>query len=139
MHAELGEMLQAGVVEPTKSSWSSPVVMIRKKNGSYRPCMDYQKVLLSEESKERTAFTVAARGFFQFTRMPFGLHNSPASFQRLIDQVPGLELERHVFVNLDDIIAWSAQFDEHVETLSWVFKKLNDAGLTHSLEKCQFW
>ncbi|KAL1110191.1 hypothetical protein AAG570_008268 [Ranatra chinensis] len=177
MHAELDEMLQAGVVEPSKSAWSSPVVMIRKKDGSYRFCVDYRKVNavtrrdayplpyvshildrlrnarylssldvksaywqvpLSEESKERTAFTVPGRGLFQFTRMPFGLHNSPATWQRLIDQVLGPELERHVFVYLDDIIVCSAQFDEHVETLDRVFKKLREAGLTLNLEKCQF-
>ncbi|KAL1138339.1 hypothetical protein AAG570_008403 [Ranatra chinensis] len=169
MHAEMDEMLLAGVVEPSKSAWSSPVVMIRKKDGSYRFCVDYRKVNavtrrdaypvhyvnhildrprnaryfssldaksaywqvpLSEESKERTAFTVPGTGLFQFTRMPFGLHNSPATWQRLIDQVLGPELERHVFVYLDDIIVCSAQFDKYVETLDRVFKKLKVPGLT---------
>ncbi|KAL1131203.1 hypothetical protein AAG570_010821 [Ranatra chinensis] len=162
-------------IEGLKSQGPLLESMIRKKDGSYRFCVDYRKVNavtrrdayplpyvshildrlrnarylssldvksaywpLSEESKERTAFTVPGRELFQFTRMPFGLHNSPATWQRLIDQVLGPELERHVFVYLDYIIVCSAQFDEHMETLDRVFKKLKEAGLTLNLDKCQF-
>jgi len=37
----LNEMLQTGVIEPSNSPWSSPVCMVRKKDGSYRYCVDY--------------------------------------------------------------------------------------------------
>ena len=57
----------------------------------------YHQVPLDENSKELTAFTVPGRGLFQFTRMPFGLINAPATFQRLIDKAIGPELEPYVF------------------------------------------
>ncbi|XP_023245977.1 uncharacterized protein LOC111643085 [Copidosoma floridanum] len=44
IHAHVSEMLESGVVEPSNSVWASPVVMIRKKDGKYRFCVDYQKV-----------------------------------------------------------------------------------------------
>ncbi len=41
---ELQKMLQQGVVSPSNSPWSSPIVMVRKSDGSWRFCVDYRKV-----------------------------------------------------------------------------------------------
>ena len=39
---QLKEMQEAGVVQPSSSPWSSPVVMVRKTDGSHRFCVDYR-------------------------------------------------------------------------------------------------
>lgn len=177
VHQELEEMLKLGVVRPSRSAWSSPIVMARKKDGTYRFCVDYRKVNQSterdayplpfvsntldklrdakfltsldiksaywqvpveESSRAATAFTVPGRGLFEFCRMPFGLHNSPATWQRLIDNVLGYDLEPYVFVYLDDIVIVTNDFSKHLEVLQEVFKRLGSAGLTVSRKKCQF-
>lgn len=56
----------------------------------------YWQIPMEEKSKSITAFTVLGRGFYQFCRMPFGLHNAPATWQRFIDNVLGLDLEPYV-------------------------------------------
>ena len=64
----------------------------------------FNQIPLDEACQEYTAFTVPDRGLFQFVRMPFGLLNAPATFQRLINRVIGPELKPHAFCYLDDII-----------------------------------
>lgn len=174
---ELDEMLRLGIVEQSKSPWSSPVCLVKKKDGNYRFCVDYRKlnsvterdsyplpyvsstldklrsahylssldiksaywqVPVAKDSRPYTAFTVPNRGLFQFCRMPFGLHNAPATWQRLIEQVLGADLEPHVFVYLDDIVIVTETYEKHLEILEEVFTRLIDAGLKVSIEKCQF-
>lgn len=174
---ELTKMLEEGIIEPSKSGWSSPILLVPKRDGSYRFCVDYRalnavtkkdaypipyvsaildrlrdarylstldvksafwQVSVKESSREFTAFTVPGRGLFQFKRMPFGLTNSPATWQRLLDSVLGADLEPYVLVYLDDIIVISPDFETHLEILSKVFDRLQAAGLTLSEDKCQF-
>lgn len=177
MHQMLDEMLEEDIVEPSKSAWSSPVILVRKRDGGQRFCVDYRKlnqvtkrdayplpyvstildrlrdakflssldiksaywqVPIEEKSREKTAFTVPGRGLFHFKRMPFGLHNAPATWQRLIDNVLGPELEPYTFVYLDDIIISTSTFAHHLEILNKVFSRLYEAGLTLNKEKCHF-
>lgn len=69
--------------------------------------------------------------------MPFGLHNAPATWQRLIDNILG-DLEPYVFVYLDDVIICTQTFQKHLEVLNDVFRRLRRSHLTVSIEKCHF-
>ena len=66
------------------------------------------------DSKEKTAFATP-QGLFEFQVMPFGLMNSPAVFQRLMQQVlAGLnpaEGPEFVSVYIDDILIFSANLE----------------------------
>ena len=43
---QVNEMLSQGVVQPSNSPWASPIVLVKKKDGSYRFCVDYRKLNL---------------------------------------------------------------------------------------------
>ena len=45
----------------------------------------YHQISMKKSSKQYTAFSIPGSGLYQYCRMPFGLNNAPATFQRLID------------------------------------------------------
>lgn len=98
----------------------------------------YWQVPLSPGSRPITAFTVPGLGLFQFKVMPFGLHSAGGTFQRLLDRIIGPEFEPKAFAYLDDLVIVSDTFEEHLEMLRVVFKRLRDAGLKLNPDKCRF-
>ena len=77
----------------------------------------YWQVGLSEEDKQKTAFSFPGGGLWQFTVMAFGLCNAPATFERLMERIlHGLSYEI-CLVYLDDIIVHSKRFDKQIKNL----------------------
>ena len=98
----------------------------------------YHQISVLEEHKQRTAFTVGPLGFYEYNRMPFGLVNAPATYQRLMeDCFDGLNLNI-CFIYLDDLIIFSKSYDEHVDRLRQVFDRIRTEGLKLSPSKCHF-
>ena len=96
----------------------------------------YWQVEVEEADKEKTAFTVGPLGFYECNRMPFGLSNAPATFQRLMENCLGDMNMHSCLIYLDDIVVFSRTFDEHIERLEKVFERLVEAGLKLSPAKC---
>ncbi|KAI5696836.1 hypothetical protein M8J75_000897 [Diaphorina citri] len=94
---------------------------------------------MDPSSRQYTAFTTPDGGTFHFKRLPFGLKNAPACFQRLMTQqvLDGL-IGDICIIYLDDILIFSRTWDEHVTHVALVLERLQHSGLTVSLKKCQF-
>ena len=98
----------------------------------------YWQVELEEDAKQYTAFTVGPLGFFECNRMPFGLKNAQATFQRLMQRVLGDLHLKGCVVYIDDIIIYTKTEEEHEQMLEKVFQRIRDAGLKLSPKKCHF-
>ena len=97
----------------------------------------FYQIGVDEESRPKTAF-ITPEGLYEWIRMPMGLSNSPATFQRAMNMVlSGLNWITCI-VYVDDIICFSETFNEHLERLEEVFIRLTGAGLTLKLKKCNF-
>ena len=96
----------------------------------------FYQVEVEPESQQKTAF-VSPFGKFEFTRMPFGLKNAPAIFQRLMEVVLRDCYECSA-PYIDDIIVFSENGEEHIQHLRCVLEALRKFGLTIKEEKCQW-
>ena len=97
----------------------------------------YYQVEMKPSDKEKTAF-VCPLGFYEYTRMPQGVTNAPATFQRLIKRCVGSMNLQEVLAFLDDLIVFSPAVEEHETRLGQVFERLRNFGLKLSHEKCSF-
>jgi hypothetical protein len=106
-------------------------IYMKMKGKRFRTKLDmskgYWQITMDPESIEKTAFSVP-QGHFEFVRMPFGLKNSAASFNRLIRKVLGDLEDVECFV--DDVQVFNDTWEEHMCTLRLVFTRLREAGLT---------
>lgn len=173
---ELDKMLNNGIIEEIESPWAFPVVLIHKKDGNVRLCVDYRRInaitvtdtyplpriddllhsakttpfmstldlrsgywqiKVAEKDKLKTAFTTPF-GIFVFNRMPFGLKNAPATFQRLIDKFKTGLPDILILAYLDDIIICSKDFQTHISDLKQTFNRLKKFGFHLHREKCFF-
>jgi hypothetical protein len=177
LREHLLQLLEAGIIRRSHSPWASNVVLVRKKTGALRMCVDfrqlnqrtvkdsyalprieemldylsgskyfsvldmksgYYQIPITDDHKQFTAFTVGALGLYEFNTLPLGLCNSPATYQRFVEDVLS-ELNYSIcLAYLDDIIIFSNSFEEHLERLSRVFERIGTAGLKFGPKKCDF-
>ena len=97
----------------------------------------FHQIELDPQSIEKTAFTVP-NGHFEFLRLPFGLKNSPATFQRVMDNILKEYLNKFCLVYMDDIIIFSKSQNEHLQHISAIFKKMREYNLKVQLDKSEF-
>ena len=97
----------------------------------------YHQVQLNKNDRHKTAFSTN-KGHYEFVRMPFGLKNAPATFQRLMNIVlsglDGIEC----FVYLDDIVVFGSTLSEHNARLTNVFDRFRNYNLKLGPLKCNF-
>jgi len=95
----------------------------------------YWQLGMTQRSRERSAFCTR-RGLYQFTRMPFGLSNAPASFCRLMQIILHDLLYVCCICYLDDIIVFGETPEQLTENLDRVFTRLKEKGLKAKPSKC---
>lgn len=98
----------------------------------------YNNVRIKEGDEHKAAF-VTNRGLFEPTVMFFGLTNSPATFQNMMNDIfADFIAEGKVTVYLDDILIFSADLEEHRRIVMEVLRRLKENDLFLKPEKCEF-
>ena len=171
---EIDKLLRMGVIRRSKSDFTSPAILVKKKDGTPRFVVDFRRLNdktvkdrypmpyieeqleklrdkkyfstldltsgywqfgIDEKSRKYTAFSTHI-GLFEWNRMPMGLCNSGATFQRAMDKM--LIDEPHTRAYVDDIMIACNSFNEHIECLEKTFMRLREYGLKVKPKKCMF-
>ncbi|KAK7089584.1 uncharacterized protein [Littorina saxatilis] len=171
---EVDDMLKLGVIEPSVSPYNSPIVLVKKKDGTIRFCIDYRRlnkelefdsepipdvptifaklkkkrylskidlskgywqIGVKESDRPKTSFSTPA-GEFQWKRLPFGLKTSGAVFTRMMRKLLEPMKSDDVEHFIDDIIVATETWEQHVEAVDAVLKRLEEVGLTAKPSKC---
>ena len=162
-----------GIIKKAETPYASPVVIVKKADGSSRVCIDYRKlnkvtvfdgeptanaddifakvgkdkyfttldmskgyyqIEMAEEDIQKTGF-VTPDGCYVFLRLPFGLVNSAATYNRMMRKLlDGLEC---VDAYIDDICIHTETWEKHMEVLQQVLEKIKQANLTIRPTKCK--
>ena len=168
------DLANRGWIKKSRSPWSSPVVIVRKKDGGIRLCCDFRALnkktipdkhplpriqsalenmggsqwfsaldqsrayyqgKMNEETRHKTAF-ITPWGLWEWVRIPFGLMNAPAGFQRHMEETFEDYRDDFALPYLDDVIVYSKTFDEHVHHIQLVFQRIKKKGLKLNPAKC---
>ncbi|CAL8167112.1 unnamed protein product [Prunus armeniaca] len=97
----------------------------------------YNQIAIAPEDQEKTTFTCPF-GTFAYRRMPFGLCNAPATFQRCMLAIFSDMIERFIEVFMDDFSVFGSSFDTCLNHLSLVLQRCQETNLILNWEKCQF-
>lgn len=175
--AELNKLLKAKIIFPVRhSNWVSNMVLVRKKNGDIRICIDfrnlnkasqkdnfplpnmeqtlhsvagselmffldgfsgYNQILVHPDDRLKTTFRTKW-GTYAYQKMPFGLINAGATFQRAMDIAFKGLLNKSIVVYLDDITVFSKKRSNHVHDLKQIFKRCRKYGISLNPTKSFF-
>ncbi|CAF3894349.1 unnamed protein product [Rotaria sordida] len=172
---ETQKLLERGQIEESTSPWSSPIVLVKKKDKTMRFCIDYRRlnaitikdafplprideifdqlsdatyytkfdfksgyfqVPLSEEDRPKTAFSTRDN-HYQFTVLPQGITNGPATFQPVINHILGPARWKYALAYIDDVIIYSKTFEEHLSHLKEICQILKNARFRLNPDKCE--
>jgi hypothetical protein len=170
------ELLTAGVICPSMSPYSSLVVMVLNKEGSWRMCPNfcalnkltikekfpipiiddlldelsgaqfftkldlhsgYHQMRMKEVDIPKTTFRTH-EGHYEFLDMPFGLCNTPSTFQSLMNHVFRPFLHHFVLVFFDDILIYRKTWTNHLNHVDQVLRLLSQHQLFLKQSKCSF-
>ncbi|RVW18547.1 Retrovirus-related Pol polyprotein from transposon 297 [Vitis vinifera] len=168
VRAEVLKLLRAGIIYPISDSpWVSPTQVVPKKSGitvvqnekekkllhtslqCWRESLairsivfldgysGYFQIEIDVEDQEKTTFTCPF-GTYDYRRMPFGLCNAPATFQRCMLSIFSDMVERIMEVFMDDITVYRGTFEECLVNLEAVLHRCIEKDLVLNWEKCHF-
>ncbi|GJU19980.1 putative reverse transcriptase domain-containing protein, partial [Tanacetum coccineum] len=153
---QLQELADRGFIRPSTSPWGALVLFVKKKDGSFRMCIDYRELnkltiknryplpriddLFDQVQGSSVYSKIDLRsGYHQLRVMPFCLTNAPAVFMDLMNRMYKPYLDKFIIVFIDDILIYSLNKEEHANHLRINLELLRKEKLYAKFSKCDFW
>ncbi|GJT97688.1 reverse transcriptase domain-containing protein [Tanacetum coccineum] len=97
----------------------------------------YHQIQMAESDEEKTAFHTS-QGVYCYTKMPFGLKNAGATYQRLVDKAFDSQVGRNMEVYVDDLVIKSHTEEEMIRDINETFRTLRRINMKLNPKKCTF-
>ncbi|GJY48280.1 putative reverse transcriptase domain-containing protein [Tanacetum coccineum] len=126
---QLQELSDKGFIRPSSSPWGAPVLFVKKKDGSFRMCIDYWELN-----------KLMVKNRYPLPRIDDLFNQLQGSiFMDLMNRVCKPYLDKFVIVFIDDILIYSKNKKEHEEHLKAILELLKKEELYAKFSKCEFW
>ncbi|XP_018406547.1 PREDICTED: uncharacterized protein LOC108782710, partial [Cyphomyrmex costatus] len=141
----LDKLLQEKIIRSSNSPYAFPIVLVRKKDGESRLCVDYRELNkitvkdnfptpLIDDHLDR----LRGKSYFSSLDLRNGFHHVKVADESIKYTSFVTPLENKILVYLDDILIATENVDEHLEILREVFDLARQHGLQFRLDKCSF-
>ncbi|GJS04670.1 reverse transcriptase domain-containing protein [Tanacetum coccineum] len=97
----------------------------------------YHQIKMAKEDEEKTAFIIS-QGIFCYSKMPFGLKNVGATYQRLVDKAFQKQIGRNLEAYVDDLVIKSCTEQEVIRDVEETFRTLRKKNMKLNPKKCTF-
>jgi len=156
---EVSKLLTVGFIQHSRSPYSSSVLLVKKKDGTYRMCVDYRTLnsltirdrfpiptideMLDELGKivfrtlRKQHFKTHQR-HYEYRVISFGLCNAPSTYQAAMNSLLAPFLHRFAIVFFDDILVYSDSLPSHLHHLETIFQTLLQGKFYLKRTKCMF-
>ncbi|GJX70436.1 putative reverse transcriptase domain-containing protein [Tanacetum coccineum] len=152
LSTQLQELSDKGFIKPSSSPWGAPILLVKKKDDSFRMYIDYRELnkltidlrygyhqlRVRDEDIPKTEFRTRY-GHYEFQVMPFGLSNASAVFMDLMNRVCKPYLDKSLIMFIDEILIYSKTKEEHDAHLRLILELLKKEELYAKFSKCGFW
>eukprot|EP00253_Pinus_taeda_P013823 PITA_13823 len=135
---QVQELLGQGVIGPSSTPCSSPIVLVPKKDGSWRMCVDY-RVLNKISIKNHYPLSRIDDLLEQLKSVVyFKKLDLRSGYHQVMNDIFQLFIDEFVLVYLDDILVFSKSWFEHVSHVNKVLDVLKKEKIFVKLSKCEF-
>ena len=135
----VADKLTCGQIETSDGPWSSPVVLVTKKDGGTRFCVDYRRLndITVKDTYplpwiDDTLDMLSGKQWFSTLDLASGYWQVSLSQ----DARAKTAFATHCLVYLDDIISFRSTFDDALASLTLIFERLRSYGLQLKSTKC---
>nr|GEU63018.1 retrotransposon protein, putative, Ty3-gypsy subclass [Tanacetum cinerariifolium] len=126
------KLVEAGIMKEVHyHGWLSNPVMVKKHDGSWRMCIDFKDL---NKACPKDGYPLPEIDW----KMPFGLRNARATYQRLVDKAFHKQISRNLEVYVDDLVIKSRTEDEIVKDIVETFKTPREINMKLNPKKCTF-
>ena len=99
----------------------------------------YYQIIVEPADEIKNSITAGQFGTFQVKVMLQGDYNAPATMMRIMNTILSPYLGKFVWVYLDDILIFSNTYNDHLNHLRQIFKKLEENNFYLRMDKCNPW